>query len=310
MGIKPIAVLVSDIHLSKRPPPCRTDKYKWMDVMHDYLKQLEEPSLRFNIPIVAAGDIFDEWNSDAELINFAMLHVPKMYAIPGQHDLPYHSLDQIEKSAYWSLCLNGNITNLPADSITYPTESRKLGLVAFPWGATVAPFDRESRYCLHPEKVHLAVVHKYIWQRGHGYVGADKKYSKSAYKKSLNGFDAALFGDNHKRFLTKIGDTHVLNNGGFMIRKSDELEARPGYGLLMSDGTIMKVALDTRMDDFQHIEKMEETEVGIDTSALFEELKEAGAEGSLDFRETVNRLADASEITNEAKDIIKEALEA
>jgi hypothetical protein len=118
---EPIAVLCSDIHLSLKQPPCRADD--WLSVQKGYLVQLKSLACAAKelwlgnrnttgrpIPILCAGDIFDKWNSPPELIRFALEHLPDgMICVPGQHDLPNHSFEEIHRSAYGVLREAGKI---------------------------------------------------------------------------------------------------------------------------------------------------------------------------------------------------------
>lgn len=95
-----IAVLCSDIHLCHTCPPARSNEPNWYDAMARTLDELAGIASHYYVPILCAGDVFDRWNSPPELINFAIKHLPPMHCIPGQHDLPNHSLEDIRRSAY------------------------------------------------------------------------------------------------------------------------------------------------------------------------------------------------------------------
>jgi DNA repair exonuclease SbcCD nuclease subunit len=98
-----IAILCSDIHLSERAPIARAVGQDWFTVQKRYLDQLRELKEKHNAILIVAGDVFDYWKSSPELINFAIVHMPECYAVPGQHDLPNHNYNDLHKSAYWTL---------------------------------------------------------------------------------------------------------------------------------------------------------------------------------------------------------------
>ena len=98
-----IAIFAADLHLSLKAPIWRSTEQDWFEAMLRPLVELRTLATLHNCPIVYAGDIFDKWNSPPELINFAIEHLPKGHAIPGQHDLPLHNYEDIRKSAYWTL---------------------------------------------------------------------------------------------------------------------------------------------------------------------------------------------------------------
>jgi hypothetical protein len=156
------------------------------------LVQLRALAEKLKVPIVCAGDLFHKWNSPPELINFAIKHLPKMYCIPGQHDLPLHSYADIRKSAYWTLVEAGVITDIPGGGFLDVPEHR-LRLFGFPWGFPVTPCEdrREGWF-------HLAVVHAYCWSATTGYPGAAPEHHARHHFKSLEGYDGGVYGDNHK----------------------------------------------------------------------------------------------------------------
>jgi DNA repair exonuclease SbcCD nuclease subunit len=97
------AILTADLHLSLRTPIARTDDYP--EAQKRKLQFIQELSYKNNFcPILCSGDIFDRWNSTAELCSWAFDNLPKnIIAIPGNHDLPLHSLDQYKKSSLYLL---------------------------------------------------------------------------------------------------------------------------------------------------------------------------------------------------------------
>lgn len=297
-----IAILVSDVHLSLKQPICRDPSVNWFDTMAFYLDQLSAASDKHNAPIICAGDVFDKWNSSAELINFALDHLPEMYSIPGQHDLPTHNYGEIHRSAYWTLVQAGRLKPLEAGKPTLV--SKDLVLWAFPWEHEVKPCDKPAE-----GKINLAVVHEYCWKKGASYPGAPDGNKVAGFKKKLKGYDAAVFGDNHKGFLADAGGVCVLNHGGFMRRKSDEKDYQPCIGLLYGDGMIERHKLDTSIDKFVDVSEADEAE-SMNMDGFIEELESLGESG-LNFVEAVERFIqkNKNDITEGAEKFVREALE-
>jgi len=302
-----IAILCSDLHLSHKAPIARSAEPDWYEAMRRPLQELRRLERLYGVPVICAGDIFDRWNSPAELINFAMDNLPEhFYAIPGQHDLPFHSLEDIEKSAYWTLVAAGRITNLPAVSIL--SKEPKLQIYAFPWGTEVKP--REEIVTKHVHGVPLAVVHSYIWTSGNNYPGASKESRIGRWLKKLKGYSAAAFGDNHRGF-HRMGDegySHVFNCGTFIRRKVDEMKYDPQVGLLTSNGEIIPYYLQTHEDVFIDIASA----LGLMEKAFdFEDfLNELGSLGdkALNFFEAVESFCKANKIDKQVVKIIQQSL--
>jgi len=258
-------------------------------------------------PVLCAGDIFDKWNSPPELINFAYDNLPdNMIAIPGQHDLPLHKYDDIEKSAYWTLINTGKIKNL-----TNQFQTGDLILYGFPYGFKVEQKDDIGGYG--KEFIHIAVVHEYRWIPGHSYPNAPterkihKRMSGVKGKKWL-GYDAAVFGDNHIGFSTSVGNTQVFNCGAFMRRKSDEIDYKPQIGLLLESGKVEPYFLDTSKDKYLEIQDDTNTKDALDMKSFIEELEKLG-DTSLDFQEALKEYLEKNRIRKEVKEILLKSME-
>lgn len=246
---KVIAVLCSDIHLQAKPPKCRRKEPDWFEAMYRVLAQLRTAAEHYQVPILCAGDVFDHWRAEPQLINFAINHLPEMYAIPGQHDLPLHNLELIQRSAFWTLVLAGKIHYVPMNEPVMA--ENKIVLHGFPWGHSLKPLPEEER----TKNYHVALVHDYFWQEGHSYSVASKDNHSSRYRERVSGYHAVAFGDNHKGFLTQLGGVPVLNCGGMMRRATDEKDYQPSVGLLCRSGQIIIHPITTAADKFEEKEE-------------------------------------------------------
>jgi len=247
---KVIAIFCSDLHLSARPPRVRRMEPSWHEAMIRPLNELKALSERYAAPILCAGDVFDHWRAEPELINFALNALPKMYAIPGQHDLPLHNIDLITRSAYWTMVLVGKI--IPVMHKMPLAAENKLVIHGFPWGTELTPQIEES------SKRHVAICHQYFWTDQHCYQGAPRENEAGRFAQKVKGYQAVAFGDNHKGFLTSVSGVPVINCGGFMRRKSDEEEYQPQVGLLCENGQILIHKLRTSNEKFLTDEEDEE----------------------------------------------------
>lgn len=263
------------------------------------LDQLRSVAEHYTVPIICAGDVFDKWNSPPELVNFALENLPKMYSIPGQHDLPYHDYEQIHKSAYWTLVKAGILKNLKPGK---PQRIDSFLVEAFPWG-----FDPTSLE-YHEEITSLAVVHKYVWMVGSSYEGAPDDGKINRFRSSIAGFTAAVVGDNHKGFLNTNGMTAVFNCGGFMVRKSDESSYCPRIGLLTLSGKIIPIRLDTSEDKYLDCGVVGETILS-GMGEYLKSLKALSSSEKLDFVGALRRCLDGGDIRKEVANAIIETLE-
>jgi len=294
-----IAIACGDLHLTLQRPACRADD-DWMGVQAGYLRQLRD--LAGNLSILCTGDIFDRWNASPELVNFALKHLPDgMISVPGNHDLPNHRLDLMHRSGYGVLKAAGKIKDISDEDWLIP-KGQAFVVYGFGWEQEILPPSNLSKGI-----PHIALVHRYIWTRGCCYPGAPEESNVTGLKKCLKGYDVALFGDNHKGFLAQVGDCRVLNCGGFIRRKSDEMDYRPTVGLIYSDGSILLGNLGTNQDKFQEqVKNRKETPVNM--KEFIDSLEGLGEQG-LDFRASVLQHLESGDLKSSVRKLILEIIE-
>lgn len=268
--------------MSLKPPSFRSREPSWKDAMRRQFKEIAYLAAKLHCPIIAAGDIWDKYNQTPEIVNWAITNLPKMYSIPGQHDLPNHVLADVDKSAYWTLVEAGVLFHLEQPQGV----GKGLMVYPFPWNAEIKPLVDPD-----PNFIHLAVIHRYIWKdHKTSYPGADEGKKVTGYAAMLKGYDAAVFGDNHIGFNTFIDECEVINCGTFFIRKSDEVGYKPQVGILYSDGSIEARYLDVSQDVYLEAapDKKSDLETGPDAKQFLDELRSLGSD-SISFREALNR---------------------
>lgn len=301
------AVLVSDLHFSEKAPVARSAEPDWFAAQERQWVQLRDFANRHEVPIVIAGDVFDVWRASPATINFALGMMLGyrwgIYAVPGQHDLPNHSYDEIKRSAYWTLVEAGVMENLyPGRPVV--AQNYKVAMHGIPWGFDIEPCQRD-RYA-----VNLAVVHRYIWVTGKGYLDAPSESHYRVTRDLLTGYDVAVFGDNHKGFLTTpLKGCRVLNCGGFMARKSDERNAKPSFGCLYDDGKVERVSFDISEDKWIDSDgPAVDLGLQIDIGSLASEL--AALEGdTLDFVDLLTHYLDDQNVDQDVRRLVVQALD-
>lgn len=298
----PVVLLaVADLHLSLKAPLARSAEDDWMHCQGNYLDQLGALSKEYDAPIVCSGDLFDRWRADSELLNFLFRKFPLMYAIPGNHDLPNHQYSERGRSGYWSLVETGKIINIHPKKplIIEGKEGRTIRLHGFPCGKPVKPLKKA-----HDLIQEIAVVHEYIWQEGCSHFGASENTHVEHYRKELKGYDVAVFGDNHLPFINES----LINCGGFMRRKIDEISHRPSVGLIHSDNTITRHYLDVSKDQFiDPKSRMNKLDCGEGFEDFLEGLSTLGDSG-LNFREAVHRKMASDKMLDGVKMAISRSL--
>lgn len=306
-----IAILCSDIHLSATVPPCRSGEVDWYEAMARPLRELgmlSRPRHGDRLPIVCAGDIFDNWKAPPELIHFALHTLPDdMLCVPGQHDLPYHSYSDMHKSAYGVLKKAGKIVDMEPGKF-YRLGKSNFCATGFPWGHPVEP----NTQC--DDMKVLAVVHAYIWTKKRSFPGAPEDANVLKWGERLRGFDAAVFGDNHKGFIANCGECSIINCGGFMRRKSDEGGAKPGVGLLHASGAITRHRFDTSFEKFvgshafDGVDPSFAAALGSTLGEFFEAMEELSSGDRIGFRDCVRQVLETRHVTDRTREVLLKAI--
>lgn len=298
--VRATAILCSDLHLSHKAPVARMAEDDWYEAMRNVLEEIR--AVQGTLPIIFAGDLFDHWNSPPELISFALNNLPdKMYCIPGQHDLPYHSMENVNKSAYAVL--------VNAQKIHHIEKPAEIGdgicLSPFHWGEDLRPL-KASRH-----RQEIAMVHKYIWIKGKEYKSAPDTNQADSLAEKLIGYDIAVFGDNHN-FFHLDGDPKneipaIFNGGGLMRRRIDEKGKKRCVGVLYSDNHIETVNL-KGADTDKFIEAKDHKIDEPDFTEMIQAYQMLADKG-LDFLEVVKRKINEPKLRKMVKDTLIELME-
>jgi DNA repair exonuclease SbcCD nuclease subunit len=299
-----VGILCSDLHLCHTPPPARATEPSWYDAMRRVADELFQLKGQLEVPLVLAGDVFDKPNPPLELVNFAIVNVPVVHAVPGQHDLLNHVHADLHKTAYFTLVQAGVVKDINPES---PTEVDSLVLHGFPWEFPLKKCPKQPGTFY----LNVAVIHHYAWIAGHGYDNnmSPSKDRVSNLMTTLTGYDSVLFGDNHKNFVGAKKGTSIFNPGSLMRRHSDQKDHKPCVGLLKRDGTIEKHFLDVSQDKFIDVAAAQEkVSKEIDLDEFLEEIAAKG-EAGLDYVAAVKRAVEGESVSKRTKRIVIECVE-
>lgn len=346
-----VAVLVSDLHLSHDPPRARAGgREAWYLTMENHLVEVLEAAntvTDFPIPLVIAGDVFHSWDQPVELVSWAAgvfdryPDVPVM-AVPGQHDLPYHSTAEYHRSALYNLEIAANgsagrrgsslsggsrlfrVLHDRAIRLSSPTISNTMNgidkwcLAAGGWGADVVSVVK-TLWTDFPGHKTLVVDHKYVHDGGPtAHAGASFGSSVGTVVESVLEYaDAVLYGDNHHPFIRHLGPTTpptaVYNHGCLIRRTTKEREVIPEYGILLNSADVLRVVLLAAAGDVWADGKTEyappDKPAAADITGLAAAVRELTEERAVDFRAAVNLLIGDARLSARAKREILDLLD-
>src|ERR1035437_3539834 len=284
-GSIPDAILVSDIHLREDTPECRTDNYwvaQWKKV--DFISDLQK---KYNCPILCGGDLFDHWKSSPNLLRETIEHLPdRFYSIMGQHDIPGHNLELIDKSGMSVLKASGNVTIL--DSCHWGQEPSEASL--FIRGRKILVWHK------------MNFVGKPPWP-------ACTDLPANRLLAKYSSFHLILTGDNHKTFTETFEGRILVNPGSMMRMDADQIDHRPCVFLWFADDNSVEqvfIPIEQGVISRIHLELKEQRETRID--AYVERLNDDW-EVALSFENNVEAYKQVNEVRLSVLNIVYKAME-
>lgn len=303
------AILTSDLHVRDTVPVARIDDYfTAQERKLSFLRQLSDENRL--CPILCAGDIFHKWRSSPWLMYLAYRLLPyPMYTIPGNHELPMHSMENYEKSALHLLeavCKKeGLLTVLKCDE---PALTDKLLIYGIPFGQmeNAGKFDVSTRPRTSRRTVLL--LHELTWERkpawAHDDYSADELIDKFGEY-----FDLIVTGDNHQSFVTKKHNTLLVNPGSMMRMTADQMDHEPCCYLYYADENEVRrvpFPIEDAVLDRDHIDRKEEHDKRI--AAYIERINTQWKRG-LSFRDNLAAFFKANRTPKKVRDLIWQQLD-
>ena len=258
----PLLIACSDLHLTETPPAFRSEEPDWFAAQARQLRWLSELKKELGCPVVIAGDIFDRAQGSSRLVNFVADNLPQSFACPGNHDLPYHSMERLDLSSYGSLIRMGIVDGVRGCR-WFKHDDLDIALHLFPYGAALTD-------CVSQGDINIAVVHHYVWDKDSPLAKFKPECEISLVLDQLKGYDFYIFGDNHKPFQFD----NVVNCGSFFRREKGDENYRPSVALIYRDRIELK-PIPVESDIVTTIEEKEKKASAYDFSEFFSSLKEA-----------------------------------
>lgn len=212
-------LLTSDWHIRSTAPENRTDNFlEAQEKKIDFILQLAKERKAL---VVISGDIghsaaWDMESLEKYIAKFKESKV-RIFAIPGQHDIPYHQLKKIRKSAFGILLASKAIEF--KRTLIFPD----VVLHFYPYSAEIKPLTEDKQS---GKTKHIAIVHTLLTdsaQDTQKYGGA----SSLDFLRKHKDFDLIVSGDNHKTFTHKGGSRFLINPGSLMRSSINQTKHEP-----------------------------------------------------------------------------------
>jgi len=232
--------------------------------------------------MLVAGDILDSGSNSQYLENLiiSILKNAKypIITIPGNHDLPYHSMKQLHKSTYWVLHQAGVIKDA----------STVEGITGVGYGETI------------PEGEGILMCHRLVFP------SKPPEYLDTAISSKelleLYDYDIIISGDNHQAFYTKH-DGKVLINGGGLFRQSADKKFINPKVYLYDAGKVEEIEVPINIEDVQQEYLLDEKDRENRITAFVEKVKVAHDIG-LSFKDNIENTLQTTKVDIKVKELI------
>jgi DNA repair exonuclease SbcCD nuclease subunit len=277
----PDHILCSDFHLREDTPVCFTGdfmKEQWIAV--DTVSDLQK---KYNCTVLHAGDLFNHWKPSPWLITMAMRHLPaQFYTVYGQHDLPQHSLELVDKCGINVLKEAGRVEVLgEAHYGQFPVK-----------GSLLFPETGETILVWH----HLAYIAlPFPGATGGNAVSILKEYPQ---------YKLILTGDNHQPFQIGLDGRLLVNPGSLTRQKADQMDHKPRVYLWWAKENVVQpvfIPIQEGVITREHIEKIEERDKRIEA---FVTQLDGSWDTKLSFEENLEQFRVANNVDPEIMKII------
>jgi DNA repair exonuclease SbcCD nuclease subunit len=285
---RPTAILTGDWHLREDQPVCRTDNFEesqWKKV--DFISDLQN---KYECIVLHSGDLYHHWKPTPYLLAQTMKHLPdRFYTVLGNHDLPQHSLELIDKCGVNVLRESGKLTLL--DTCHFGQEP------------TTNSFYINGKY-----KTYDILVWHHLTYLTPPYPGATGGNAETILNK-YNNFDLIVTGDCHQNFTIEKNGRRLINPGNLTRQTADQIDYKPSVYLWYAEDNSVKqvfLPIEEGVVSREHLVKQEERDNRIDA---FVEKLNSEYTTSVSFEENLSQFLKVNNIDKTVEEIIYKCIE-
>lgn len=294
------AIITADWHIRATRPRCRVDN-DWQETQRMALAKVMKVAIDKKSPVLVVGDIFHS-NSDTsfECIQLVQQMADKLgglYILAGNHDLPYHSSENLDKSAIGVL-LNSNNVHLIKDYLTKWNLEQE-----YPYIISAGNFDEED-----DERAEIVFKHVLTIPSEDKPDFVDCETPESLLEKFPNA-KWIFTGDYHHNFHYERKGRHVVNSGCLLRQVSDMKNYQCGVYFVDTDENIVEfipiIDNEDLIDDSYILQENERNER---IESFVDKLKKTKGV-SLDFIDNVQNEMKRNKFETELVQVVDELLE-
>lgn len=285
MTAKPSCILSADWHIRSTIPQCRIDKENFIFEMKRKVMFVVDLAKKYECPILVAGDVGDkhEWPNWLLTWFIKILSDVEIIAIPGQHDLPDDSLEELDRSGMGVVSASDTID---VRKKTFVTIENDFNLISFPYSQPIRKF-KINRERGNYRKI--AMTHQLIVKKKQIDPKAKDPKAITLLKKYSKYYDLILSGDNHMPFVSKYKGSLLVNPGSLMRTTAAQARHRPRVYLWYSKtNTVERILIPIKKGVIsrEHIQDKEEQERRMEAYVI---KQKEDVELSLSFKDNLRK---------------------
>ena len=285
-------IITADWHIRDDKPRCRKDT-DWYETQRKKIKWVVDLSNSEKCSIIVAGDILHRGTNSQLLENMLLEELRRaeydIFAIPGNHDLPYHSMKQMHKSTFKVLLNAGVLMFIPTN---------KVDNVHF-FG-----FDENIPRDIHAD---ILVLHTLVLPNGAAMPFIEAPTAQELLSRYPNA-KTIITGDNHTPFIAKDKERMLINPGSLIRQTADQIEHEPRV-YIYENGNVSAAYLPVEkgvvVNEYILTEKQRDDRIN-----TFVETMKSRTEGfGLSFEDNMETAMQREKLPREVVRIIQEAME-
>lgn len=288
-------ILTADWHLRADTPLCRTDDFQtaqWAKVRAAF-----QHARKHQAKILIAGDLFDKPKPSLSLV-YQTMQVFREYAdvavcaVPGNHDMPAHSITEISASAYGLMELSGLINSEKSPWEYYAG-----------WNAPVPTLVRDTY-----GKFNILIHHAMVLD-GPAPKGWGDTWDANLVLEQYPQFDLILTGHNHTRLIHTLGNRCLVNPGCLTRQTAAEEDHQPQVLLLDTttrEYKVIPLEVEPGVVSREHIDVITKRDECIEE---FVDSLNKPEVIELDFIKNLEQALLTNELADNTKDVLLEIME-
>ena len=300
-------ILTADWHLREDQPTCRTDDFQV--TQWEKVRFVLGVAKKNKAEVIVAGDLFHKARPGYSVVCRLIKELQEadivLNCIPGNHDLPSHSLQQIEASGYGIMAASGWVNDLQSVNLF----GKKTVVYAWPWTAEISNPQADAK-----NKVNIAVLHALVFDSNEVpecWTIQETMWTPDLLRGTIPGADLIVTGHHHKTLLDmgKMGKQIVLNPGSLMRQTADQKDHEPVIFLFDPNKRSLKaieIPIKAGVVSSAHIEAISKRDERVDK---FVNSLSSSYESGLDFRANVEKALEINPLDDLTKQIVLKSME-